>query len=562
MSLNGLNFYSYLSRIRILKTYSGKIMLVAFIGTHVPLITLLLFFVLSTVQDGPTAFKILGIALVATLAGTAATLLALHKLLAPVFLTSKSLNRYLSERELPDLPTTFQDEAGSLMKDTVTAVRKLDELIHYMANYDGLSGLPNRDLFLERLSNSLHELSMREEILSFPILSLEATHLKQIRSNFGAHMGDLYLRALVQKLETMLGPETVLARTGDGEFSFFPLPSSSQILETDSEIWAGKIQNGVSSPLNVVDQQISSEIQIGISVFPYDGKSSDQLLWKSETALNQAKISRTSKIQTYSSEWKERMKEKYLLGKDLKLAISKNQLFIQYQPRIEVQTGKKISAEALLRWNHPEYGIISPTIFIPIAEESGIIGEMGEWVLSKSMEDLGNWKKRGLPPIRISVNLSAKQLEDKNITKKVLDILEKNSLSVEDLELEITESSLITNIQSALEILGDLHSWGISLALDDFGTGYSSLSYLSKIPLKTLKVDQSFVRKILTDPNSLAISKTIVALGKSLGLRITAEGVETEVQMRKIKDLGCDEAQGYFLSKPIPLEELEKFVQT
>ncbi|MGJ4746878.1 putative bifunctional diguanylate cyclase/phosphodiesterase [Leptospira sp. SA-E8] len=562
MSLNGLNFYSYLSRIRILKTYSSKIMLVAFLGTHVPLITLLLFFVLSTVQDVSTALKILGVALVATLTGTAATLLALHKLLAPVMLTSRSLNRYLNEREIPNLPTVFQDEAGSLMADTVTTVRKLDELIHYMANYDGLSGLPNRDLFLERLSSSLHELSMREEILSFPVLSLEATHLKQIRSNLGVHMGDLYLRALVQKLETMLGPETVLARTGDGEFSFFPLPSSSQILETDSEIWAGKVQNSVSSPLNVVDQMISSEIQIGISVFPYDGKSSDQLLWKSETALNQAKLSGTSKIQTYSSEWKERMKERYLLEKDLRLAISKNQLFLQYQPRIEVQTGKKISAEALLRWNHPEYGVISPTIFIPIAEESGIIGEMGEWVLSKSMEDLGNWKKRGLPPIRISVNLSAKQLEDKNITKKVLDILEKNNLSVEDLELEITESSLITNIQSALEILGELHSWGISLALDDFGTGYSSLSYLSKIPLKTLKVDQSFVRKILTDPNSLAISKTIVALGKSLGLRITAEGVETEVQMRKIKDLGCDEAQGYFLSRPIPLEELEKFVQT
>lgn len=537
-------------------------MLVAFLGTHVPLITLLLFFVLSTVQDIQTALKILGIALMATLVGTAATLFALHKLLTPVVLTSKSLNRYLSEREIPNLPTVFQDEAGSLMADTVTTVRKLDELIHYMANYDGLSGLPNRDLFLERLSSSLHELSMREEILSFPILSLEATHLKQIRSNFGVHMGDLYLRSLVQKLETMLGPETVLARTGDGEFSFFPLPSSSQILETDSEIWAGKIQNSVSSPLNVVDQQISSEIQIGISVFPYDGKSSDQLLWKSETALNQAKLSGTSKIQTYSSEWKERMKEKYLLEKDLKLAIPKNQLFIQYQPRIEVQTGKKISAEALLRWNHPEYGVISPTIFIPIAEESGIIGEMGEWVLSKSMKDLGNWKKRGLPPIRISVNLSVKQLEDKNIAKKVLDILEKNNLSVEDLELEITESSLITNIQSALEILGELHSWGISLALDDFGTGYSSLSYLSKIPLKTLKVDQSFVRKILTDPNSLAISKTIVALGKSLGLRITAEGVETEMQMRKIKDLGCDEAQGYFLSKPILLEELEIFVQT
>ncbi len=561
MNLSGLSFYSYLSRIRLLRTYSSKIMMVAFLGTHVPLIVLLLFFVISTTQDIETAIRILGIVLLATLIGTLATLLALHKLLVPVVLTSRSLNRYLTEKELPNLPIEFKDEAGSLMADTVTAVRKLDELIHHMANYDGLSGLPNRELFLEKLNTSLSELALKEDVLSFPILSLEVTHLKQIRSNYGLHMGDLYLRALAQKLETIIGPETILARTGDGEFSLYPVPSSSQVAEGDSEKWAEKIQTTASSQLFVVDQTISSEVRIGISIFPFDGKSSDQLLWKSETALNQAKQAGTSKIQTYSSEWKERMKEKYLLEKDLRLAILKNQLFLQYQPRIELQSGKTVSAEALLRWNHPELGIISPTIFIPIAEESGFIGEMGEWVLNKSMEDLGEWKKKGREPIRFSVNLSAKQLEDSDIVKKILYSIETNDLEVSDLELEITESSLITNIHSALEILGELHSWGIAMALDDFGTGYSSLSYLSKIPLRTLKVDQSFVRKILTDSSSLAISKTIIALGKSLGLRITAEGVETEEQLRKIKDLGCDEAQGFYYSRPVPLEELAAFMQ-
>lgn len=561
MSLKTLDFYSSLSRIGILKTYSSKIMLVAFLGTHVPLISLLLFFVLSTADTLETAIKVLGLALVATLAGTFATLLALHKLLAPVVLTSKSLNRYLTEGELPDLPVGFQDEAGSLMSDTVSTVRKLDELIHYMSNYDALSGLPNRDLFLEKLNHSLVELSIKEEVLSFPIYSLEITHLKQIRSNFGLHMGDLYLRALSQKLENLLGPETVLARTGDGEFSFYPIPSSSQNLEADSEIWAEKIESTASGHIQVVDQHISSEVRIGISLFPYDGKSSDQLLWKSETALNQAKLTSSSKIQTFSTEWKERMKEKYLLEKDLRLAIQKNQLFLQYQPRIELISGKTVAAEALLRWNHPDLGIVSPTIFVPIAEENGLISEMGEWVLNQSMEDLGRWKKEGSADIRFSVNLSAKQLEDPSITKKVLLALENNRLEVSDLELEITESSLITNMQVALEILGELHSWGIALALDDFGTGYSSLSYLSKIPLRTLKVDQSFVRKILTDSNSLAISKTIIALGKSLGLKITAEGIESEEQLRKIKDLGCDEAQGFYYSRPISLEELKHFAK-
>lgn len=559
MNLSGLNFYSYLSRIRLLKSYSSKIMMVAFLGTHVPLISLLLFFVISTAEDFETALRILGLALAATLIGTFATLLALHKLLAPVVLTSKSLNRYLAERELPDLPVVYRDEAGSLMADTVTTVRKLDELIHYMANYDGLSGLPNRELFIEKLNACLSELGSVEDPLSFPIFSLEVTHIKQIRSNFGLHMGDLYLRGLAQKLENLLGPETVIARTGDGEFSFFPISSSSQVQESDSEKWAEKIEKTAAAQIPVVDQNIASDIRIGISVFPFDGKSSDQLLWKSETALNQAKQSGNAKIQTYSSEWKERMKEKYLLEKDLRLSIQKSQLFLHYQPRIELSSGKMVSAEALLRWNHPELGIVSPTIFIPIAEESGFISEMGEWVLQKSLEDLGNWKKEGKSPLRISVNLSAKQLEDPTITKKVLAGLEKNGLEASDIELEITESSLITNMNSALEILSELHSWGVALALDDFGTGYSSLSYLSKIPLRTLKVDQSFVRKILTDPSSLAISKTIIALGKSLRLRITAEGVETEEQLRKIKDLGCDEAQGFYYSRPISLEELSRF---
>ncbi|EPG67005.1 putative bifunctional diguanylate cyclase/phosphodiesterase [Leptospira wolffii] len=559
MNLSGLNFYSYLSRIRLLKSYSSKIMMVAFLGTHVPLISLLLFFVISTAEDFETALRILGLALAATLIGTFATLLALHKLLAPVVLTSKSLNRYLTERELPDLPVVYRDEAGSLMADTVITVRKLDELIHYMANYDGLSGLPNRELFIEKLNACLSELGSVEDPLSFPIFSLEVTHIKQIRSNFGLHMGDLYLRGLAQKLENLLGPETVIARTGDGEFSFFPISSSSQVQESDSEKWAEKIEKTAAAQIPIVDQNIASDVRIGISVFPFDGKSSDQLLWKSETALNQAKQSGNAKIQTYSSEWKERMKEKYLLEKDLRLSIQKSQLFLHYQPRMELSSGKMVSAEALLRWNHPELGIVSPTIFIPIAEESSFISEMGEWVLQKSLEDLGNWKKEGKSPLRISVNLSAKQLEDPTITKKVLAGLEKNGLEVSDLELEITESSLITNMNSALEILSELHSWGIALALDDFGTGYSSLSYLSKIPLRTLKVDQSFVRKILTDPSSLAISKTIIALGKSLRLRITAEGVETEEQLRKIKDLGCDEAQGFYYSRPISFEELSRF---
>lgn len=533
-------------------------MTVALLGALIPLGSLLFFIGIFARIDSEIATPIVSLALLSTSIGAFITIFGLHKLLAPVVYTSKSLHRYKSEKILPDLPTEFRDEVGILMRDTASTVKKLDELVHYLVNYDGLTGLPNRTHFLERFSIALRELSEKDSSLSIPILSLEVTRIKEIRLNYGLHMGDLYLRGLAQKLEVLLGQETVLARTGDGEFSFFPVLPDSKVL-SDAEKWAKKIQDAASSSIQVVSQNISSEIKAGIAVYPFDGKSADQLLLKSETALNQAKQSGFSKVQSYSSEWKIRMKEKYLMEKDLAQSIAKEELFLNYQPRIDLQTGKTVSAEALIRWQHPDLGIVSPTVFIPIAEESGFIMEIGEFVLEKALEDLAQWKKANLSPIRISINLSAKQLEDSQIPKKILRSIEKYAIEVGDIELEITESSLITNMTSALEILAELHSWGIALSLDDFGTGYSNLAYLSRLPLRTLKIDQSFVRRILVDSNSLAISRTIVALGKSLGLRITAEGIETENQLRKIRDLGCDEVQGFYFSRPISFQDLIEF---
>ncbi|EPG72891.1 diguanylate cyclase (GGDEF) domain protein [Leptospira fainei serovar Hurstbridge str. BUT 6] len=558
MNHKDFNLYSSFNKIRFLKSYTSKIMIVAFLGAQIPLSSLLFFFAIFATADSQNTIHIILLALLSTFIGTFITLFGLRKLLAPIVHTSKSLRRYKSEKILPDLPTEFHDEVGTLMRDTASTVKKLDELVHYLVNYDGLTGLPNRTLFLEKFSIALRELSEKDNALSMPILSLEVTRIKEIRFNYGLHVGDLYLRGLAQKLEVLLGQETVLARTGDGEFSFFPVLPDSKVL-SDAEEWAKKIQEAASSSIQVVSQSISSEIKAGIAVYPFDGKSSDQLLVKSETALNQAKQSGFSKVQSYSSEWKIRMKEKYLMEKDLIQSIAKEELFLQYQPRIDLQTGKTVSAEALVRWQHPDLGIVSPAVFIPIAEESGFIMEIGEFVLEKALEDLAKWKKANHSPIRISINLSAKQLEDSQIPKKILRSIEKYEIEVGDIELEITESSLITNMTSALEILAELHSWGIALSLDDFGTGYSNLAYLSRLPLRTLKIDQSFVRRILVDSNSLAISRTIVALGKSLGLRITAEGIETEDQLRKIRDLGCDEVQGFYFSRPISFQDLIEF---
>lgn len=552
------SLYSFLSRIRFLKSYSSKILSVAFLGMHVPLVALILFAAMYRSSNEEEAVRMLLTTFFSTFLGTLVVLFLLNKLLEPITYTSRSLNRYITEKILPELPNQYKDELGILMKDTGRTVKKLDELVHYLTDYDGLTGLPNRNLFLERFSVALKELSERENAVSLPVLSLEVTRIKEIRFNFGLHTGDLYLRALAQKLEVLLGQDTVIGRTGDGGFSFYPvLPDCKSLL--DAEEWAKKIQETASTGIQILNQTISSETKAGIAVFPFDGKSSDQLLFKSEAALNQAKQSGIAKVQSYSSEWKTRMKEKYLMEKDLVQSISKGQLFLNYQPRIDLQTGRTVSAEALVRWQHPDLGIVSPSVFIPIAEESGFVMEIGEFVLEKALEDLSRWRKAKYSPLRISINLSAKQLEDPQIPKKVLRSIDKFGLEVDDVELEITESSLITNMTSAMELLTELHSWGIAISLDDFGTGYSNLAYLSRLPLRTLKIDQSFVKRILLDSNSLAISRTIVALGKSLGLRITAEGVETEEQLRKVRDLGCDEVQGFYFSRPISFENLIEF---
>ncbi|TGK14178.1 GGDEF domain-containing protein [Leptospira fletcheri] len=525
---------------------------------HVPLVALILFAAIYRSSHEEDTVRMLLTAFFSTFIGTLLVLFILNKLLDPIAYTARSLNRYITEKILPELPNHYKDEVGILMRDTGRAVKKLDELVHYLTDYDGLTGLPNRNLFLERFSGALKELSEKESAASLPVLSLEVTRIKEIRFNFGLHTGDLYLRALAQKLEVLLGQDTVIGRTGDGGFSFYPvLPDSKSLV--DAEEWAKKIQETASTGIQIQNQTISSETKAGIAVFPFDGKSSDQLLFKSETALNQAKQSGIAKVQSYSSEWKTRMKEKYLMEKDLVQSISKGQLFLNYQPRIDLQTGRTVSAEALVRWQHPDLGIVSPSVFIPIAEESGFVMEIGEFVLEKALEDLSRWRKAKYSPLRISINLSAKQLEDPQIPKKVLRSIDQFGLEVDDLELEITESSLITNMTSAMELLTELHSWGIAISLDDFGTGYSNLAYLSRLPLRTLKIDQSFVKRILLDSNSLAISRTIVALGKSLGLRITAEGVETEEQLRKVRDLGCDEVQGFYFSRPISFENLIEF---
>lgn len=550
MTEQNLGLYETLSKIKPLKTYTSKILLVAFLGTHVPLITLLAYYVINTGYDARMIVQTLLIALIATLAGTGATLYALHKLLAPVTLTSLCLKKYLNEKILPNLPVDYTDEAGTLMAGTTLTVRKLDEVINYLSNYDPLTSLPNKDSFVEKI----HSETKNANSDSLAIVSFGIYKWKDIKNTFGNHASDLFLRFVSKRLSDLSNDSILLGRTGESEFSIL-FPASKNV-ESETETRVAEILENFKQPIPIAGEEIYPNLKAGISLFPIDGTSAEQLLWKSEAAL-QGSIALDRDFDFFTSELNDKLKEKLTLEKELRDALSKDQFLVVYQPKVNLKTGQIVGMEALVRWKHPNLGLVSPLQFIPLAEETGLIIPLGELVLRKACDDLQDWKKRGNPAFRVSVNLSPIQFRKKFLTETILRILEETNTAPQELELEITESALAGDPSLTLDVLNSLHRSGITLSLDDFGTGYSSLSSLSQYPIHTLKIDQSFVRGLSTDSSSESIVRTILALAESLSLTTVAEGIETEEQKRLLTAQGCEMGQGFLFSKPLSITDLE-----
>ncbi|TGK19794.1 putative bifunctional diguanylate cyclase/phosphodiesterase [Leptospira stimsonii] len=550
MTEQNLGLYETLSKIKPLKTYTSKILLVAFLGTHVPLITLLAYYVINTGYDVRMIIQTSLIALIATLAGTGATLYALHKLLAPVTLTSLCLKKYLNEKILPNLPVDYTDEAGTLMAGTTLTVRKLDEVINYLSNYDPLTSLPNKDSFVEKIHSEIKNANSD----SLAIVSFGIYKWKDIKNTFGNHASDLFLRFVSKRLSDLSNDSILLGRTGESEFSIL-FPASKNV-ESETETRVAEILENFKQPIPIAGEEIYPNLKAGISLFPIDGTSAEQLLWKSEAAL-QGSIALDRDFDFFTSELNDKLKEKLTLEKELRDALSKDQFLVVYQPKVNLKTGQIVGMEALVRWKHPNLGLVSPLQFIPLAEETGLIIPLGELVLRKACDDLQDWKKRGNPAFRVSVNLSPIQFRKKFLTETILRILEETNTAPQELELEITESALAGDPSLTLDVLNSLHRSGITLSLDDFGTGYSSLSSLSQYPIHTLKIDQSFVRGLSTDSSSESIVRTILALAESLSLTTVAEGIETEEQKRLLTAQGCEMGQGFLFSKPLSITDFE-----
>jgi EAL domain-containing protein (putative c-di-GMP-specific phosphodiesterase class I) len=316
----------------------------------------------------------------------------------------------------------------------------------------------------------------------------------------------------------------------------------------------------VAEPLWIEEQEFHLTCSIGVSLFPRDGLDADTLLKNAGTATHRTKELGRNAFQFYGPEMDARTNERLLLEGKLRRAIEQDELFLHYQPQIDLHTGTIVGVEALLRWKHPDLGLVSPGRFIPIAEETGLIVPIGEWVLRTACTQNKKWQDEGLPAFSVAVNLSARQFRQKDVAQRVAKVLQDTGLAAGFLELELTESLVMHNTESVIGTLKELNGMGLQLAIDDFGTGYSSLSYLKRFPVDRLKIDQSFVRDIASDPDDAAIAQSIIALGHSLDLKVIAEGVETAEQLAFLKNARCDEAQGYYFSKPIPAEEIKRFV--
>ncbi|WP_036485258.1 bifunctional diguanylate cyclase/phosphodiesterase [Myxosarcina sp. GI1] len=555
MNYRRLKLYAVMSRLRFPKTYRGKIMSIAFIGTHVPLLTLFFYAIISGSLSAEATVRLIIIALIATLIGTLATLCVLNYLLYPITLTSQVLRQYTEEQTLIDLPTKFKDEVGTLMADTAKTLEKLDKAIEYLANYDKLTDLPNKKMFRVYLQQAIYQTSRETQ---FALIVLSIDNLKSINSAFGHKIGDLLIQKVAIRIARYLNVKDILSRYSDCEFAILQKNTNYYKLT----LFARTLLEAISKPYSLLGQKIHGKFNLGITIYPVDGVSGEQLLQNTDNAVHQAKQQATNTYQFYSAESNDLLRRRLIYEENLRYALRRNELIVHYQPRVDVANGRLVSVEALLRWQSPELGAVSPSEFIPIAEESNLIETIGEWVLLNACKQNKQWQQEGLPPLRVSVNLSPYQLRQNNLVEIVERVLIETGLEANYLELEITESSLMEKLEAIATILRQLKSKGISLALDDFGTGFSSLSYLQKLPLDTLKIDRSFVINVASNPSDAAISRAIVALAQSLELNIAAEGVETQAQFDFIQNQGCHEVQGYYFSEPLSAYNLRNFLLT
>ncbi len=457
--------------------------------------------------------------------------------------------------------SVVRDDAGDIINyigvfADITPIKEARDRLEYTAHHDSLTGLPNRLLFRDRLEQALAISRRTGEGVA--LLFVDLDRFKVINDTLGHEVGDQLLQEVARRLIGCMREEDTVARMGGDEFVVI---QKGVAQPEDAALLSTRVLAEINRPFSLAGHEIVASLSIGISLYPQDGGDASALLKHADAALYRAKDKGRNCYQYYSDEMSAAGMERLELESDLSQALKRAELRVHYQPQVDLASGRIVGAEALVRWQHATRGMIPPALFIPMAEDNGMIGRIGEWVLNTACADAKAWQMEGLPPLRVAVNVSGRQIGNDHVVDKVAAALKNSGLAPQFLEIEVTESVVMQDAARAISTLHAFQAMGVTLAIDDFGTGYSSLSYLKRFPINKLKIDKSFVDGLGDAAGDSAIAVAIIAMAHSLGHTVIAEGVENEAQVEFLRAQGCDEMQGYFFSRPLPGEQFVEFLR-
>ncbi len=431
--------------------------------------------------------------------------------------------------------------------------KEAEDSIQFMAHHDTLTGLPNRSMLDERVASAIEAADECGGTMTLAFLDLD--NFKLVNDSLGHHAGDELLKIVATRMMNCVRASDSIVRLGGDEFVVLISGAMRRGETVEDRLHA--VRRAVAEPVEIEGRSFQVTCSMGVAAYPEHGRNATELLARADAAMYRAKEIGRDAMQVFTAELANRAHEKLVRQEELRRALARSELFLQYQPQMDLSTGRIFAVEALIRWRHPERGLVAPGDFIPLAEETGLIGPIGDWTLREACRQNKAWQVSGLPPIVVSVNVSARQFQEKDWVERVAAALSESGLEARYLELELTESMIMDDVQQAVETMHRLERLGVHLAIDDFGTGYSSLASLKRFPVGRLKIDRSFVRDLPDDGDDAAIARAVISLAHSLQLRVIAEGVETREQIDFLREAGCDEIQGFYLSHPIDARALQ-----
>mgnify|MGYP003815808491 CR=1 FL=1 len=469
--------------------------------------------------------------------------------------TNKGSSMYVESMMNP-----IADEDGRVQKlvlsaRDITERKESEKTIQHLAYHDTLTNLPNRRLFMKRLKEET--VRAKQTASTIAVMFIDLDRFKYVNDSWGHEAGDYILTQAADRIKKSLRSSDIIGRLGGDEFA---VVVTGNVNRGMAEQLATRIQKKMGEPVTIAQQQYRPSCAMGIALFPDDTRDEDELLAKADTALYVVKKQGRSGYAFYHPDMEEKSLEKILLINELRKAIEQEQFHLDYQPKVDFSNGELVGMEALVRWHHPDLGRIPPDDFIPLAEETGLIVPIGEWVLRRACEQNKTWQDKGYPPLRLSVNISVRQLEEPNIVATIERILRETGLDPNWLEIEVTESVFV-DLKHASTLLEEIKALGVHLSIDDFGTGYSSFNYIKHLPVNTLKIDKSFIKDIHVNDESQAIAKAVITLAQTLKMDVVAEGIENKEQLIRLHEDGCKQGQGFLFSKPLSGQEFETYLK-